>query len=211
MPMNNDDANDLEATADVTAQRVAHVYAEALLNAAEQQGQGDTVLEELTSLVFDVFKSEPRLEILLSSAAVGRARREEVIRRVFEGKASKLFLNFLLVLNTQERLELLRPILAELRSLRDQRAGRVRVAVASAVPLPDDQRQRLQDDLAHLLHREPVLTLTVEPEMIGGIRIRVGDWQYDASVRTELDNIRNQIIMGSSHEIQSQRDRFSSD
>src|SRR2546421_7639696 len=125
--MNSDDAEDLRATADVTAQRVARVYAEALLNAAEQAGQGDVVLDEVRSLIHDVFKKEPKLEVLLSSAAVGRERREEIIRRSFEGNASEVFTNFLLVLNNHERLELLRPILAALRELHDQRAGRVRV------------------------------------------------------------------------------------
>jgi F-type H+-transporting ATPase subunit delta len=207
----NDEAKDLKATADVTAQRVARVYAEALLNAAEHQGQGDAVLEELNGLIFDVFKNEPKLEVLLSGAAVGRSRREEVIRKVFGGKVSDLFFNFLLVLNAQERLELLRPILAELRDLHDGRAGRVRVEVTTAVPLPDDQRQHLHDELGRRWQREPILEMKIDPELIAGIRIRVRDWQYDASVRTELENIRNQILMGSSHEIQSQRDRFSSD
>ena len=45
---------------------------------------------------------------------------------------------------------------------------------------------------------------------VRGLRIRVGDWQYDGSVRAELENIRNNILLGSSHEIQSRRDRFSS-
>jgi F-type H+-transporting ATPase subunit delta len=113
------------------------------------------------------------------------------------------------VLNNHERLELLRPILASLRELHDVRAGRVRVEVASAVALPEDQRQRLEQELRESLHREPILNLKVEPELIAGLRIRVGDWQYDGSVRTELENIRNEILLGSSHEIQSRRDRFS--
>src|SRR5437588_4783788 len=207
--MNNDDAEDLRATADVTAQRVARVYAEALLNAAEQAGHGDVVLDELRSLIRDVFKKEPKLEVLLSSAAVGRERREDIIRKTFEGKASDVFCNFLLVLNNHERLELLRPILASLRELHDQRAGRIRVEVASAVALPDDQKERLEQELRASLHREPILNLKIEPELIAGLRIRVGDWQYDGSVRTELETIRNNILLGSSHEIQSRRDRFS--
>src|SRR5215468_9349814 len=102
--MNDAEINDLKASADVTAQRVAHVYAEALLNAAEKHGQGEAVLEELNGLIFAVFKNEPKLEVLLSGAAVGRTRREEIIRSVFGGKTSDLFFNFLLVLNAQERL-----------------------------------------------------------------------------------------------------------
>jgi F-type H+-transporting ATPase subunit delta len=209
--MNDDEIKDLKASADVTAQRVARVYAEALLNAAEKKGQGDAVLEELNGLIFEIFKNEPKLEILLSGAALGRRRREEVIKNVFGGNTSDVFFNLLLVLNDQERLELLRPILAELRDLHDERAGRVRVEVTTAVSLPDDQSRHLQEELGKRWNREVILELKTDPELIAGIRIRVRDWQFDASVRTELENIRNQILMGSSHEIQSQRDRFSSD
>jgi F-type H+-transporting ATPase subunit delta len=205
----NENSHDLRATADVTAQRVARVYAEALLNAAENSGQADAVLGELASLVQDVFKRQPKLEVLLSSAAVGRRRREELIHKIFEGKASDVFFNFLLVLNRHERLELLRPILVTLRDLYDQRAGRVHVQVASAVPLPDDQKQRLAHQLRNKLRQEPVLDLKIDPELIAGVRIRVGDWQYDGSVLSRLADIRNQILTGTSHEIQSRRDRFS--
>ena len=110
------------ATADVGAQRVARIYAEALLNASAKQGDPDGPVEELDSLVRDVFPAGPNFEAFLASAAVGRRRKEEVLRQAFEGRASPLFFNFLLVLNRQDRLDLLRPMLAAVQKLRDQRA-----------------------------------------------------------------------------------------
>ena len=62
--------------ADVSARRIAKVYAETLLNSAQKQGQEEAVLEELNSLVRDVFEKDPRLETLLSSAAMGRIARK---------------------------------------------------------------------------------------------------------------------------------------
>ncbi len=205
----SENGTDLKATADVSAQRLARVYAEAFLNAADKRGQGEDVLDELHSLITDVFQREPQLEVLLSSAAVGRKRREDIIQKVFAGKASEIFGNFLLVLNHHERLELLRPILVALRQLHDERARRIRVQVRSAVALPDDQKLRLEQELRQDFRLEPILEIKVEPELIGGLLVRVGDWQYDASVRTQLETIRNEILTGSSHEIQSRRDRFS--
>ena len=55
---------------------------------------------------------------------------------------------------------------------------------------------------------EPLLEEKVEPELLGGLVVRIGDWVYDASVRTRLDEIRNQLIERSSHGIASGRDRF---
>src|SRR5262249_14877400 len=96
------------------------------------------------------------------------------------------------------------------RDLLEERTGKVRVRVRSAVPLAEDHRQRLERELRETLRREPVLEATVEPDLLGGIVVQVGDFLYDASVRSRLDAIRDQLVERSSHEIQTGRDRFSS-
>ena len=197
--------------ADISAQRVARVYSEALLNAADKSGEADAVQEQLDSLVHEVFRANPQFKAFLGSGAVGRPAKGDVIRHAFQGRASALFFKFLMVLNEHERLDLLRPVAAAYKDLRDQRARRIRVQVRSAVPLGDDQRLRLQRELHDTFRLEPVLESSVDPGLIGGLVVRVGDWVYDASVRTQLENIRKHLIESSSHEIQSGRDRFSSD
>lgn len=194
---------------DVSARRIARVYAEALLNAAEKQGQLDDVLEELDSLIKDVFNNDPRLETLFSGAAIGRNARAEAIDKVFKGRASETFYRFLVVLNEHERLDLLRTILAEARALNDERTRRVRVMVYSAMPLADDQQRQIEERVRSRFQLEPVLVPVVDPSLLGGLKIRIGDQQYDGTVRTRLDLLRQQLIERSSHEIQTGRDRFS--
>jgi F-type H+-transporting ATPase subunit delta len=202
---------DSEVVADVGAERVARVYAEALYRAAQQHNQAREMLEELESLVRDVFPALPDLELFLASGAISRERKPKVIRDTLGPQASPIFLNFLLVLNDHERLGLIRPILAAYRDLYNRRTGHIRVLVRSAVPLPEDQQARLRQELHDLYHREPILDARVEPDLLGGLVVQVGDWVYDGSVRSRLLNLRNQLIERSSHEIQHGRDRFSSD
>jgi F-type H+-transporting ATPase subunit delta len=197
------------ATFGVDEQRVARVYAEALLNAADRRQQADEVLTDLEGLVREVFTTDPQFEAFLSSSAIGRERKAEAIRKAFEGRAAEVFVNFLLVLNDHQRLDLLRPIAAAYRELRDERARRVRVRVDAAAPLAEDQRRRLEADLREAFRLEPVLDVRVDPELLGGLTVRVGDWLYDASVRSRLDALKQELIARSSHEIQSRRDRFS--
>jgi F-type H+-transporting ATPase subunit delta len=195
---------------DVGGQRVAKVYAVALLNAAQAKGELADVLGELDDLVNKVFSVRPEFETFLTSGAVGRRQKEEVLGKTFQGRCSDTFLNFLLVLNHHERLDMLRGILQSAQELSDDRTGRMRVRVTSAVSLPDDQRNRLVAELRETFQREPLLDLRTDPDLLGGMVVRVGDWLYDASVRSQLLDIRHQIIERSSHEIQSGRDRFSS-
>lgn len=198
---------ELKETHDVRAQRIARVYAEALYAAAERRGQAAQVVEEVESLVTDAFRDR-RLEVFFSSAAVGRDVRAAALNKVFASRASETFNAFLQVLNSHERLELIRPIARALRELADERSRRVRVHVVTATPLADDQKATLTADLRERLKLEPTLVASVDPAILGGLKIRVGDVQFDGTVRTRIENLKNQILARSSHEIQSRRDRF---
>jgi F-type H+-transporting ATPase subunit delta len=199
-----------ENVMDVGTERIARVYAEALYRTAEPLGQGDEIHEQLSSLLTDVFRQAPEWEMFLASGAIGRDRKAAVIRSVFGGRASEILVNFLLVLNDHERLDLIRAAADAYREIRDQKAGRIQVLVRSATPLPSDQRERLLHELRTTFQKEPVIESQVDPDLLGGMVVRVDDWLYDQSVRSKLVDIRNQIIARSSHEIQSGRDRFCS-
>jgi F-type H+-transporting ATPase subunit delta len=198
-----------ELTADASAQRIARVYAEALLDAAQARHAAAEVLEELEVLLRDVAGQDPLLGAFFMGGTIGRAARRQAIERAFGGRVSDLFLDFLLVLNDHERLELLRPIRAAYVDLLNQRMGQVRVLVRSAVPLDDAHLGRLVVQLKHMTGREPVLEVAVDPALLGGMIVRVGDYLYDTTVKTRLEKIKNQLLERSSHAIQTGRDRFS--
>jgi len=203
--MNLEEAAHHATVFDDATQHVARVYAEAFLNAAQKSGQAEEALQDLDSLVDQVFPQDRYLEAFLTSKAVSRERKERALCAAFEGRASALFLNFLLVLNDHDRLDALRSITASVRSLHEERTGKIRVQVLSALPLADDQRERLRQELRETFGRDPVLETRVDADLLGGMTVQVGDVMYDASVRTRLENIRNQLLERSSHAIQSQR------
>jgi len=200
----------LERVTDVSAMRVARVYAEALLNAADKVGLTQEVGDELVSIVRDVFGAKPEFELLLSSGAISRTAKEEVLLKVFQGRTSEILLNFLRVLNRHDRLDLIRAVRVAYIDIANARARRIHVQVRTAVPLEEDQRRKLIENVRQVLDLDPILDERVIPELLGGLVLRVGDQLYDGSVRSRLVNLRNQILERSSHEIQSGRDRFSS-
>jgi F-type H+-transporting ATPase subunit delta len=195
---------------DVGAQRVGRVYAEALLNAADKHNQAGEVLKEFDAFVIELFRHDPQFEMFLGSSAIGRDRKQEVIEKTLNGRATDVFVQFLLVLNKHDRLDVIRAIHAAYRELYDERSGRIRVHVKSAVPLPDDQADKLRQEIRAKFNKEPVLDAQVDPDLIAGMVVRVGDWSLDSSIKSRLNHIREQLIERSNYEIQSRRDRFSS-
>ena len=80
--------------------------------------------------------------------------------------------------------------------------------VTTAAPVDDALAERIVKTVRPLLDGEPVLKRAVDPKLIGGIVVRVGDTVYDGSIASQLKNVRQQMIDRSAHEIQSRRDRF---
>lgn len=192
-----------------TAIAVARRYAVALVDAAVKEGQVDAALEELSEVEADVFGRFPRFADMLGSERVPAAERDRILNEVFGGRVSDVVLRFLRVLDRRGRLGLLRPIVAEARTIWDRRNRRIPVSVRSAVPLEEAQIQALRDRLQGLVSGTPILSLSTDPSLIGGLVVQVGDQTYDASVKSRLAQLRHRLIEGKTHEIQSRRDQFS--
>jgi F-type H+-transporting ATPase subunit delta len=213
--MHKGEPSDLDPTRapsvfDIDVLRIARVYAAALLKSAQPKGVVDALQESFDSLVGDPLRrsddpADPAA--LMASGTIPKARKAEVIEKLFRGKAEDLFVDFLLVLNDHNRLNLIRPVAAMYRELRDELHRRVRVLVRSATPLADDQRERVKTLARDYYHLDPVLVEQVEPALLGGLQLQIGDRLVDLSVRSRLETLRQQLIERSSHEIQRRRDR----
>jgi F-type H+-transporting ATPase subunit delta len=196
-----------EMAPDVGREPIGAVYAEALIGATEAAGSTDTLLETFDSLV-NVLNSSPRFESLLASGLLSIEEKDGILDRVFGPRVEPLFLNFLKVVAKHDRLDCLRAIHRESRKLYDKLQGRVPVRMTTALPLNTAQTQKITSDLVNLVGGQPIITCDVDPDLIGGAVLRVGDTIYDGSIATELQNVRKQMIDRSVHEIQSRRDRF---
>lgn len=186
----------LEATG--ARARLARVYAEALLSLAQAEGKADDVGDELRTVAVDVIGKSPAVAAYLDSPAFTAAAKMPILGAAF-GSASDLFKKFLHVLTQNNRLGLMRDIHAAYQAIRDRQAGRVRVLVRSAAALTDQQTGELKATLAGRLNKEPILNVRVEPELLGGLIVQVGDRVYDSSVRTRLDTLRNTLMGTATH------------
>jgi F-type H+-transporting ATPase subunit delta len=192
---------------DPSAQAIARTYADALLDASKATGT-DTVLEELGSFVEDVLLKVTGLQEIFNSIIIGRDEKIRLIDKVIAPRASEIVTNFLRVLARHGRLDLLPGILREARIRNEIRQGRRRIQVTSARPLDAQAEGRIRSRLAGALPFEPILETHVDPSLLGGIVIRVGDTVYDSSLAMRIKQLRERLTQRSLHEIQSGRDRF---
>jgi len=173
--------------------RLARVYAEALIAIAEKSNEVDAVGEELDQLAFGVFAHNPRVEDFFGSPAISNKSKQGILAGSFGG-TSPLLQKFLGLLNQNRRLALLRDIAGAYLKIRDNQSGRVRVTVRSATPLNEAQQESIKQTLAAKLNKQPILALKVEPELLGGLIVQVGDRVYDTTVKARLDNLRNHLL-----------------
>jgi F-type H+-transporting ATPase subunit delta len=188
-----------------TRSRLARVYAEALLAAAEKQKAVEATGEDLNAFVSEVLDKDKAAEAFLSSPAVGKKAKNAVLAAALPGRASDLVRGLLGVLAKNNRLDLVRGVAAAYRQLLDERAGRVRVKVSAATRLSEAQREALAETLSSILKQQPVLDVRVDPDLLGGMVVQVGDRVIDTSVRTRLQTIRTLLLdKGSSYVLQNQ-------
>ena len=197
-----------EFHADVDAEKIAEVYAKAYLDAVTGQGGSiDDAVAEFASLAV-VLKSQPKFSAILASAMVATEEKIALLKKTIASSASPLFWNFLQIVAKRNRLDLLLPIFLQSQSLLDIRRRRIPVTITTATAVDTQLFSALTEKLRGILGGEPIIHSNIDPNVIGGLVVRVGDTIYDASVSTQLQNVCRQMVERSAQEIQSRRESF---
>jgi F-type H+-transporting ATPase subunit delta len=172
---------------------VEQTYAHALLALAEQAGQVDATAAEMAELAALVAGQEG-LRTLLGSRVLSVPKRADSLARLFQGKVSDLMWRFLMVLNRKGRLDLL-PAIARAFAMRVQaKHGVVEVEAYVPAAMDDARAARVTAELGKALGRTAVMHQHVDPALLGGLKIRVGDQLIDGTAAAQLRLIRRRLI-----------------
>lgn len=196
-----------EHYADATREKLSEIYATALVGACDSTHVALADVWETYDSFIEIYDAYPKFEEILSSVMTPVEEKTRIIDEISVG-VLPIFSNFLKTLARRGRLDLVREIRGACRRIDDKRRGRVPVKITTATPLDEDTRDVLIANLRKLVGGEPEIGVEVDPETIGGIIVRVGDVVYDASIATQLNSVRQEMINRSAHEIQSRRDCF---
>ncbi len=177
---------------------LSEVYARSLRELAFSKGGIDKVrlvLEELSG-VLALARDNPRFGEFLSSRIISVVDKKKSIGAALRGKCDDLTLHFLMALADNERLGKLPGIVGSLAEMVDAVDGRVEVTVTTSAPIDEDSVRSLRERIASKMPGStPVIKTIVDPTMIGGIRLQVGDKLFDASVQTKLRQLRDQLSL----------------
>ncbi len=193
---------------DIDKQRLGGIYAHALLGAASAERSADDLVDELGSLVDDVLTPFPNLEKTLASPRISPAEKVKLLDRIFAGKASDSLLTFLKVLASNGRLDCLREIRSAAHEELNRMHGRVAVTVTTAEPIDDDVRNQIVNQLQVVTGAPVDLQCQVNPAIIGGMVVRVGDTVYDSSVVNQLAQLKREALGKTFHQLRETVDRF---
>ncbi len=170
----------------------ARRYALALTQEAAQTGQADAVDADVV-LLGETLDGSRELRLLFESPVVPRGKKENVLRALFTDRVSPLTMRFLGLLVSKQREALIPDVVEAVRQLRDSASGTVEARVRTAKPLTDAERDALKASLAARTGAPVRMRVEVQPALIGGLVVRIGDVVYDRSVRHQLDVLREQL------------------
>jgi F-type H+-transporting ATPase subunit delta len=171
------------------------IAVEAALQGAESEGVLDEVEDELFRFE-RIVAGEPTLRAALTNRNLPNERKRDLLNRLLEGKTAGVSLTLIERAVLAGRGRTVERVLDEFTELAAQRRERLIAHVTSAVPLDDDQQQRLAESLRQEFGRDIRLQVVVDEELIGGLTVRVGDEVIDGSVLRHLGAARRHLTGG---------------
>lgn len=173
-------------------QRVAKIYAEAIYALAGERQVVAVVAEDLRNLAA-LLNVSPSLEMFLESPVIGSEEKQAAVKRFFEGKVHALTGNFLGILAWKRRLHLIRGVCREYQDLIDKSEGRIQGLLVTAVALDPMEKTRFVEQIGRTLKAKLLLQASIDPDIIGGMILTLGDTVIDSSVRSQLKRFVRQL------------------
>lgn len=174
-------------------EKVSNTYALSLLELGVADNNVDALLEELTALV-DSISKDATIWSFFKAPVVSVQEKMKVIDKHFKASLSKTMYNFMGVLVKRRRVDELPGILSSFIDLLDEKMGRKRVTIESAVDLSSEQIEELRQSLAQAAGKNLSIKVNKNPALLGGLVVRYGDQKIDTSLSNQLDLIQKRLL-----------------
>lgn len=173
--------------------RVASRYAKSLIDLVNEQGNLDVVKSDMEQIAA-VIKSSTELQAVLSNPIIKIDKKQAILKSLFSGKIRPEILGFFEIMVRKGRSELIYPTILEF--VREYNVIRniVNAEVTSAVVLSEANLEAIKATIAEQINAQVVLTNKIDSSLIGGMIVKVGDRQVDASLAGKLNKLERYLI-----------------
>ena len=175
-------------------EEIAQVYARSLFEVARDQDKIDEIRQQIGEFA-DAIEADRSLSTFFFSPYFSTEEKKDGLHKAVEG-ADPIFLNFLELLLEKHRMPVIHRIRRDYDALWREERKLLPVQVSSAVKLDEELIRSLGERIGQATGREVDLTAEVQPDLIGGIVLRVGNSILDASIRNRLEQLRRQVARG---------------
>lgn len=178
---------------------VARRYAHALFDLASEKDtvpEKKSMVDEIESELLEIrtiLNNNIELQKVLYHPQIVAADKKDLLDQLFKGKISEVTSNFLALLVDRRRENYFSDIVDEYVVLANESRGVVEANVTSAVDLQDEEKSELNSILARLAGKKVQTTYEVDPSIVGGVIVRIGDKIIDGSIKTRLTTLREQL------------------
>ncbi|MGB7069345.1 MAG: ATP synthase F1 subunit delta [Pyrinomonadaceae bacterium] len=180
----------------MSAETIARRYAVALADVVGKDGNVESVKSEISTWV-SLLGSTPDLKSAFGNPSITQTSKGKLLEALIErSKPSVTTANFLRVLLQNGRLSELSEISDRFASVIDERNSVISAEITSARDLSDQQRSELKHNLEKVTGKTVILNFSISEALIGGVVTRIGSTIYDGSVRTQLENLKQELING---------------
>ena len=177
-------------------EELAHVYGRSLFEVAREKGRIDELREQIGQFA-DALDQHRELAVFFFSPYFSSAEKQHALSGLLEG-ADEILVNFLSLLIENHRMPVIFRIRAEYDRLWDEENKTLPVEITSAVALDQQTTENLGRTIGESAGRKVTLAARVDPDIIGGIIVRVGNSILDASIRNRLEQLRRHVAQGAS-------------
>jgi F-type H+-transporting ATPase subunit delta len=167
-------------------------YAQALIEIGREQSILGDVLEQMEAIHRLVEESRD-FRLFFLSPSIDPGEKYRIVENLLGDRLNRTVLGFLRIVFRKKREPLFDNILDRFAAFKDETENRIRVHVRSAKELPGDLREKLTSRIGASTGKQVVLEASVDPDLLGGAIIRVGDRRVDGSVRSRLRELRKQL------------------
>ncbi len=175
---------------------IARRYSTALADVVSGQSETDTVKTEL-AMLGEMFQKNGDLQVVFSNPSIAHASKEKVLDALItKTKPSKTTSNFLKVLLQNGRLADIASINNRFAAVLEERSGVVSAEITSARELPTGERAEFEKNLEKITGKKVNISYEIDKDIIGGVITRIGSTVYDGSIKTKLENLKEQLVNG---------------